>query len=161
MTTGRINQVAFLTDAAVVRGRRTRRIRRPATTGDSRSFRAIDFVSGKRGSVGTTTPSLTVEIFRIREIVGSPWAWTTARVRARAGTRTCRFEVHPTTRTQVRGHRKANFVHFRHFRIPLRRYATQETRKRTVEAGNALVPTNEGASKAGSRRTSGDPTNPY
>lgn len=58
MTTGRINQVAFLTDASVAReGRRARRSRRPeATEAVVRSMRAINAEFGPTETVRDGLP---------------------------------------------------------------------------------------------------------
>ncbi len=72
MTTGRINQVAFLTDADVARGRRARGDVTSRGDDGSRSMRAIDAEFGQIRGRGP--PALPV--FRVRELRLSPWAET-------------------------------------------------------------------------------------
>ena len=64
MTTGRINQVAFLTDADVARGRRARGDVTSRSDDGSRSMRAIDAEFGQIRGRGP--PALPV--FRVREL---------------------------------------------------------------------------------------------
>lgn len=95
MTTGRINQVAFLDDAGAARGRRA------ASRGDDggRSMRAIDAEFGQERRRGAP-PALLV--FRIRELRHvRPWA--EARPFGRGSEHGLAFAVHPAPRRPAGG----------------------------------------------------------
>src|SRR5215475_2500538 len=129
MTTGRINQVAFLADAVVERGRRTRRIPRPAATTAVVRFERLTPAFGQT-RVGDPLPSLGIPHPRNHRC---SCAETATRIdREGPGTRAHRFAVRPATHPPGEGRRGANSA-YSSFRIPFRRYATQETRK-TAEA---------------------------
>lgn len=128
MTTGRINQVAFLTDASVARGRRTRRARASSRGDDRQSFGAGDgrrFRAKRRPCV--RPPALLV--FRIRELRRQLAGRDASPEGLRLGTRT-RLRGSPRAAPPMDGGQRRENVQRCDVRIPSVRYATQEARVR-------------------------------
>lgn len=126
MTTGRINQVAFLTDAGVARGRRARRARATSRGDDRQSFGAGDGrrLRAKRRPCVRPLPSGC----SASESSGRSSRAETLRM-ACGSERKLAFAVHPAPHTPEGQQRREN-VQRCDVRIPSDRYATQETRVR-------------------------------
>src|SRR5262245_4066998 len=154
MTTGRINQVAFLADAVVERGRRTRRIPRPAATTAVVRFERLTPAFGQT-RVDDPLPS------RYSASEKSP-------VFVRRDGNADRPRGTGNTGTPIRGSPGdappgggAPQGELRRLFLPNSVPSVRNTGNPQNGRGSAaLVPINEGASKEGSRRSSGDPTNP-